>query len=839
MTDVYLKLFAAATVCVAVSVLFKILLKYSKMKKMPYWAVQSIIGVAFGALAVFGTEFGVDVRGAATANVRDMAPLCAGLIFGGPAGIIAGLIGGAERWLATMWGAGAYSQVACSLSTVLAGFIAAFLRKKMYDDECPTASIGMATAIVVEVLHLTILFLTHLSDAEEAYEVVRMTTLPMIVVNGVGMFASVLAANFFEYGKRKKEKKAPTISQKIQVHLLATVIVAYIVTTMFVFALQTGTAVKDADRMMKVALEDCIDDIQASPDRGVEDDTAIALKTVELHHIGSTGYILLAGTNQELYGERYSNRNLTEVLTDVVLKTFSQTKEMELFMATVNGEKCFCEYRYLDDLTLMAVLPQSEGYATRDAAIYVNSFMEVLVFALFFMFIFFMIRRIVVNGITSVNASLREIIGGDLSKRVDVKGTLEMENLSRDINSTVNTLNSYIDEANTRLDKELLLAKNIQSSALPSVFPPFPNRKDFDVYAMMDPAKEVGGDFYDFYLLGESRLAFLAADVSGKGIPASLFMMRAKTLIKSLAESGLSVDEIFRHANVSLCEGNDADMFVTAWMGVLDLISGHLTFANAGHNPPLIRRANGEFEYLRMKPCFVLAGFDDTEYCKMETDLKPGDRIFLYTDGVTETMNEEQQIYGEERLKMLAQENADRPGKVFAEQIRKELSGFAGEAVQADDITMLIMDYFGQGSEGSSLEYGIFDASISLLDEVQAFAREHLAKMGLEADGALMMQIELALEEIFVNVAHYAYPDGVGPVTVGVGVEGDTVTLEFRDSGKPFNPLETSEPDVVKNGEDDDSVGGLGIFMVRKMMDEMSYEYSGGENILTMKKIRK
>ncbi len=200
---------------------------------------------------------------------------------------------------------------------------------------------------------------------------------------------------------------------------------------------------------------------------------------------------------------------------------------------------------------------------------------------------------------------------------------------------TVAALKRYIDEAAARIDKELEFAKNIQSSALPSVFPAFPQRKDFDIHATMHTAKEVGGDFYDFYITDGNILNFLIADVSGKGIPAAMFMMRAKTQLKSLTESGLSMDEVFTRGNNGLCEGNDAGMFVTAWQGGLNLETGLVSFANAGHNPPLVKHKDGSFEYLKSRAGLVLAGMEGLKYKEQELNLSAGDIIFLYTDGVT------------------------------------------------------------------------------------------------------------------------------------------------------------------------------------------------------------
>jgi len=259
----------------------------------------------------------------------------------------------------------------------------------------------------------------------------------------------------------------------------------------------------------------------------------------------------------------------------------------------------------------------------------------------------------------------------------------------------VDTLKKYIADAEARIDAELAFAKAIQHSALPSVFPPYPNHREFEIHATMHTAKEVGGDFYDFYFIDEENLAFLIADVSGKGIPAAMFMMQSKTILKSLAESGMSVEQVFTHANEKLCEGNDANMFVTAWMGVLNTRTGKVLFSNAGHNPPLVKHADGSFEYLKSRAGFILAGMEGIRYRKNELQLDPGDVIYLYTDGVTEATDLDNQLYGEERLQAVLEKHKNETPQLICDLVKTDVDTFVGEAPQFDDITMLTLRYNG------------------------------------------------------------------------------------------------------------------------------------------------
>ncbi len=244
-----------------------------------------------------------------------------------------------------------------------------------------------------------------------------------------------------------------------------------------------------------------------------------------------------------------------------------------------------------------------------------------------------------------------------------------------------------------RIGAELNVATQIQADMLPRIFPAFPERKEFDIYATMDPAKEVGGDFYDFFLVDEDHLAVVIADVSGKGVPAALFMVIAKTLIKNHAQNRESPGSVFTQTNEQLCEGNDAGLFVTAWMGVLEISTGTFVYVNAGHNPPLLKRAGGQFEWLKSRPGFVLAGMEGIRYRENTLQLEPGDELYLYTDGVTEATSGNQELFGEERLQAALNEEPDLPVHKLLPKIKGCIDAFVGEAEQFDDITMLGLHY--------------------------------------------------------------------------------------------------------------------------------------------------
>ena len=421
------------------------------------------------------------------------------------------------------------------------------------------------------------------------------------------------------------------------------------------------------------------------------------LEVVRNRHVGEDGFLIVADSKWNIISDRYNNAAQPITILTAMTRDFASIDKAVMFDEGIyiggKFQRCFCMYDETEGFRILAVYPYSEAMASRDVSLKVMTAMQILIFGALFILIFYLVRKLVVRNIHKINESLSAITDGNLDTVVDVRSHLEFDSLSNDINATVDTLKRYIKEAEERIDAELAFAKAIQHSALPTVHPLYDNRKEFDIFASMHTAKEVGGDFYDFYFIDEDHLAFLISDVSGKGIPAAMFMMRSKTIIKSYAESGMSVEEVFTLANEKLCEGNDAGMFVTAWMGILNIRNGKVLFANAGHNHPLVKHSDGTFEYLKSRAGFVLAGMEGVRYRKNELVLEPGDAIYLYTDGVTEATDLNEELYGEDRLHSILEKYKDESMEVICSEIKKDVDMFAGEAPQFDDITMLALKF--------------------------------------------------------------------------------------------------------------------------------------------------
>ena len=911
-------------------------LLYMTEKKTPFgkadrWLKQCIIGVLFGALAAFSTEYGVDVGGAIM-NVRDASPICAGLIFGAPAGIISGVIGGAYRWLAVFWGAGEYTRLACSVSAVLAGCIAALLRKHMFDDKKPSWIYGLGIGMVCEVLHMLMIFVTNMNDANRAFTFVESCTLPMVLANGIAVGLAVMAVSILGREKLKFHKEQKQISQTFQFWLFICIVIAYFVTSGFTYVLQTGMSGKETESVININLEDVHKDITDTSDENLlkitrtvrseylSDDTPLyilcerynvkginivdqngiitdstlkefigydmasgeqsaeflvlldgeeefvqkyqplsidesisrkyagvrlpdggfiqvgydaeqfrkdiderVIEVTKNRHIGNNGFVAICDENLNIVIDRsdYSGKNLNTIGVSIDTDV---TSENTVFEAEIYGKPYFLAYTFAEGYYIIGAIPKSEAMFMRNVSIYVSIFMEILIFAALFTLIYFLIKKVIIDNLRKINGTLAEITDGNLNVTVDVRTNEEFASLSDDINQTVSTLKRYIAEAAARIDKELEFAKEIQYSALPSVFSPYPNRKDFEIYAHMITAKEVGGDFYDFYMLGDSTLAFMIADVSGKGIPAAMFMMQAKTIIKDLAESGLELPEVFATANKKLCENNDAGMFVTAWMGILDLKTGLLKFVNAGHNPPLVRQADGEFVYLKARSGMVLAGMDGIKYRQNELQLTPGDQIFLYTDGVTEATDKNNQLYGEERLLETVNRNIVMDTRKLCEAVKSDVDQFVGEAPQFDDITMLSVEI--QYIRGENSITVIADGKSMI--PVSEFAKSLTEKLAVVPKVA--NKVSIAVDEIYSNIINYS---GAELATISYEIKDGRLYITLTDDGSPYNPLEAEEPDITLSAEER-KIGGLGIFMVKKMTESMEYTYEDEKNILKL-----
>lgn len=418
--------------------------------------------------------------------------------------------------------------------------------------------------------------------------------------------------------------------------------------------------------------------------------------------------------------------------------------------------------------------------------------------------------------------------------------------------------------AKERVEGELNIARNIQMSMIPKIFPPYPDRTDIDIYAFMRPAKEVGGDLYDFFL-ADNKFYFTLGDVSGKGVPAALFMAVSRSIFRTIAQPAGQPELIVRGMNAAISGDNESNMFVTLFVGILDLETGLLSYCNAGHNPPVVMRADGsstDFLQTEGRKNLPIGLFEDAPYDKHELQLNSHDTLFLYTDGLTEAENSKAELYSDPRLvNMLRNVGSHIPMRDLLDNVLADVEAHAAGAAQSDDLTMMAMSFvFGQNTAAAATdgtenavedEKEISDVhsanyrSVELVNNIDQINNMTSWVEGLGDEFGMnmaqSMSINLALEEAVANVIMYAYPKDGNEYKFLLDFDMDenrNSTWRIIDSGRPFNPTTKADADTTLSAEER-GIGGLGILMVKKIMDSVEYERIHKQNILTMKVVLK
>ncbi len=685
MVTMLLKMTAATAIYVVLTILLWERLRDKKLNP----GIIILIGLVYGLGSVLSTHFGVDY-GHMLLNVRDIGPLAAGLFFHPVSGIIAGLIGGIERYIAgTYWGISSFTRIACSVSTILAGFVAAFLNLFVFKRKKPDPVFAFFMGAVMEVFHMYVILITHRDDMKMAYHVVNICSYPMIIFTGIGLAVISIALQVlsgeWKNPFRKTRDEEFHVSERFQSRMFIAILIVFVCNFLFTFFIQSQTSYQNTRDLMVTKA----DNIKRAYKKVVA--AGSGMDTLYYFCTGSNCTFDIIKPNGVILEGNHRNFSLKNEQIALI----HEERKDPVFRAVFFNTDSLCLSDVLTDgNTLLLLMPYSVVYADRNVQILETAYADILLVSVVYVLISMLVQMIVVNSLDRVNTSLTKITNGDLTEVVSVRSSSEFASLSDDINETVDVLKGYIDAAEKRIEAELESARLIQESALPKNFS-FP-RDDFEIFATMDPAKEVGGDFYDFFFIDRDKLVLVIADVAGKGIPAALFMMRSKTALRGCAEQGQSPSEILSRVNDILCEGNDAEMFVTVWVGIIDLNTGLMKCANAGHEYPTIMRAGGEFELLKDKHTLALAAMPGIRAKEYELRFNPGDRLFVYTDGVPEAINDHMEQYGPDRMLAVLNADKDKPMVDILPDVREDISAFVGNMEQFDDITMLGFTYRGK-----------------------------------------------------------------------------------------------------------------------------------------------
>ena len=547
------------------------------------------------------------------------------------------------------------------------------------------------------------------------------------------------------------------------------------------------------------------------------------------------------------------DRVLKENFWEVAARS-SDMSDDEMARKMMNGESGICKFKSGDDRlwvfysyvkyadwTIALVVPEEIVY-------HKGNVMAAIILAVLFiglLIIYFSIHSVIARhtkALMRFATATEEVANGKFDVELPAAKSTEVTVLRSAFTHMQASLSKYIEElkettaSKVAIEQELKIASDIQQQMLPKVYPPYPERGDIDIYGEVVTAKKVGGDLFDFFIR-DDKLFFSIGDVAGKGVPAALVMAVARSMFRSASMSHTSPQRIVESINHSVCQSTDSYMFVTIFMGVLDLTTGHLLYTNAGHEAPLLIGIDTRF--LPVHNNIPVGLRTDWEYDEQEVTLHPGESLFLYTDGFPEAMTIDNKPYGKQRMYdealRLSDERLD--ACTFVKTIRHTERTFVNFIPQSDDISLLAIKYIGPHKRA------YYRRHLTLANDVQEVPALAIFVGGICEDmnfnELATAGVNLAVEEAVVNVMNYAYPEGThGDINLDVyAADDNSITFELRDFGDPFDPTEVATVDVSAKAVKNRPIGGLGVHLIRHYMDSVSYERKDEENVLTMTKL--
>lgn len=746
-----------------------------------------------------------------------------------------------------IFGIGSYTQLACSIATLFAGCFSALFSAIIFSKHRPYVIHAVVFIIVTEVIHMLLIPLTHLGDLETANMIMVEIFVPIVISNmavaAISMFITSVMEIHYSGHKLTDVLKSRDIffSQDLffsfQFWLLLVIIVAFAANIFIISSLYNVMSLENSENKYESELQIMksliYQDYGLFQNREPEEIACIYArqwtdeKVVAFEVCDENGKIISDNPRFPELGYEMMNHN-----------------ELKMFKIRQGSDNLYTMYINVGKAKLISYSYEKYEMYLPYFTASMTSFIQILIFGLLMFAVFILLKLLVGNNLNKINYSLEQITKGNLDEHVDVYSHKEFAALSDSINATVDTLKKYIEEEANRYKEEFEMAKQIQLSALPNVFPPFPNDPEIDFYAKYKPAKIIGGDFYDYYYVSKNRLAFLIADVSGKGVPAAMFMMRAKTSFRVFADKKNNPADVLEAVNNYLCENNEAEMFVTAWFGMVDIITGELEYSSAGHNPPYVVNAKDKKPFiLDTKPALVLGAMPNISYPNNYYKFNPGEKLMLYTDGIVEAHNIDSQLYGEDKFVDSLENHKELSIRDLCENIAFEVDEFAAGKEQFDDYSLLCFIYKGI-HDIVPTDQDFWESEITVFSKTECVTKvieccEDTLKYS-NAPANFVQMFDVCIDEIFSNIVKYSYKRPNEYVSVRVEVDekdpnNKFAKIIFVDTGPRFNPLDQASPDTTLSAEERE-IGGLGIFMVREIMDDLQYEYKSLANWLTLVK---
>lgn len=863
------RILGSILVPIAVSILvYLAVTRLKPFKNMNFFLREILIGIVFGALSIVGFYLGVGIKyttpkgieAVVTFGTTALAPYLAALLFSYPSAIVSAAIGATFRGLQFD-----SINIPVMLAILFSALVGILSKVFIFRNKKPRWYYACLGIVVVECFNNLMIFAFSSSGYRGAYSIVNISDIVCVVVEIVTIAIIFIGINLLD--KQKFNLTVNHIATKVQRSLFISslAILICLATSSFLImrnksqsesvadiAANCNGLRNDADTLAAYRLDSQIHNLADNRHIQTSGFSIIVMlqdkSSTELPgHTDFAGDIISckidkwnevgASTNPPLPSERVqfaANGGLPIQaffryisLDDAGAITFNikfdnsptKTEYLATFMSCTNGIYGIMSFISLDEISLNA------RFSTR-----LLLYGEIIAIIILYAIINICIDRIIVSKIYRVNDSLEKIMEGNLDETIDVGDTVEFKLLSEDINLTVGSLKNLANEVERRIDDELILASNIQHSSVPSIFP---IAKNYDIYAMMHTAKEVGGDFYDFLLMSNNRILFLIADVSGKGISAAMFMMRAKTYIKSLAATNAPLSEIVERTNDELCSENEPGFFVTAWFGILNYETGELEYANCGHCPPLLY-INGKYEFLTTKANFVLAGMPGLRIKSEKFQLNPGDSIMIYTDGVTEATDANKELFGNDRLLASISKNKSFTSRQLCEMIFEDVNKFSNGVDQADDITILNLRFFGPKGEDIDANRELeLPATLDNITIAKNFVNSHVIKHG----GSNKMEKETAMviDEVFANIVKFAHKEKPGTIKMRIDIKNDVLIISISDDGVAYNPCGSNASRMTSDKEDFDEKS-ISALIIKRNVDDFTYRRHNNTNISVISK---
>lgn len=853
--------------------------KWEKFKNLNYWVKQIVIGLTFSGFVILLFFFGIKFQKIITSDEEyniigtyssvNAIAMIPGFTFGFPAGLITGVVGAIARAFQYPFGSGDFLRISESIVVLISGVLPGFFRSKLFNNKSPKWFFGLPISLLLESFHMLFMFTIAFSqkDVNYAYAVIGQCDIVILISSLLTLSLFFLSINLFEKEYIFIKTNNDRLSNKIRTWMVYAFTFFLILTFSFNVFAYTQKANRDTKNDEINSVVDIEQQILASIiEEEKYDWTDTDLKALcYTRRVGHNGYtMILDADNNDLiisvgsntlfaYGKEFfyfnnidddfntQQHKITELEENKVHKIVLQAQE-EIIPKIYTFYVLYQNFDTKDasipitykgkdmNFRILSILPYDEVERQMGLAIRLTGYIEMLVLMFIYALIYNFIKIKIINRITLINKGCQAITNGNLDYKINVNDSYEFRQLSNDINKTVESLKFYINEADRRIEAELLLAKQIQSNALPM---PIPYNPRLDLAATMVTAKSVGGDFYDYFYLDKNHILFLIADVSGKGIPAAMFMMKAKSLIKSFVNfKDISLGEAITKVNNELCINNAAGMFVTSWIGILNLSNGEIEFVNAGHNSPIIKE-NNKFIELRTPVNFVLAGMNDINYNSSKITLKEGDEILLYTDGVTEATNKSNKLYSLKRLIDFANKVKYKSSQGFLTKTLEEVNKFQNGCEQADDITMLMIRY--KPSLYREDHEITINPNLNEVKNVVDFISKNLKIYSI--DQKTKSRIELSISEILENIIKNGYDsssENQKPIEIIFRCNINEIEINFKYGPMKYDILKIPSLKVKNNEVSSDDFEKLGMAIIQNSTHKISYKFENKTNSLTI-----